>query len=153
LVSRRPFTDTDVQTIEEVSRSMEFLPVLTPRFADRPEFELIANREGYRQLTRQYPLNIEAPTDDTPFFFHMLRASDLLKASTYQGMNEINLNAVKVLAALLAIVTGLSLVAIVLPLAFRRHVREGHSKALMIYFAAIGLAFMMVEIGQLERLI
>ena len=34
-----------------------------------------------------------------------------------------------------------------------RRVREAHSVRLMIYFAAIGLAFMMVEIGQLERLI
>jgi hypothetical protein len=68
-------------------------------------------------------------------------------------MNEINLNAVKVLGTLLGIVTGLSLLAIILPLALRKRVRESHSKALMIYFAAIGLAFMMVEIGQLERLI
>jgi len=68
-------------------------------------------------------------------------------------MNEINLKAVKVLGTLLSIVTALSLIAIVLPLAVRRHVRAGHSTALMIYFAAVGLAFMMVEIGQLERLI
>jgi hypothetical protein len=98
-------------------------------------------------------LNIAAPTDDTPFFFHMLRAGDLLKASTYQGMNEINLKAVKVLGTLLGIVTGLSTIAIVAPLVLRRRVRETHSVRLMVYFAAIGLAFMMVEIGQLERLI
>ncbi len=153
LVSPRPFSDADIEKIDSVSQGMEFLPVLTPKFTDRPEFEQVANRDGYRDLIKSYPLNIEAPTDDTPFFFHMLRATDLLKASTYQGMNEINLNAVKVLATVLAIVTALSLIAIVLPLALRRHVREAHSKPLMIYFAAIGLAFMMVEIGQLERLI
>jgi len=153
LVSRRPFTDDDIRQIDEVSRSMEFLPVLTPRFAELPEFEAIASRTGYKNLVQTYPLNIQAPTDDTPFFFHMLRASDLLKASTYQGMNEINLKAVKVLGTLLAIVTFLSLMAILLPLVLRRHVRQAHSVSWMIYFAAIGLAFMMVEIGQLERLI
>jgi hypothetical protein len=98
-------------------------------------------------------LNIAAPTDDTPFFFHMLRAGDLLKVSTSQGMNQINLKAVKVLGTLLGIVGGLSAVAIVAPLTLRRRVRETHSLRLMVYFAAIGLAFMMVEIGQLERLI
>jgi Spermine/spermidine synthase domain len=153
LVSRRPFSDEDVRRIDDVSQAMEFLPVLTPKYADRPEFDAIASPEGYKRLIQTYPLNIAAPTDDTPFFFHMLRASDLLKASTYYGMNEINLKAVKVLGTLLAIVTGLSLIAIVLPLALRPHVREGHSALLMVYFAAIGLAFMMVEIGQLERLI
>jgi hypothetical protein len=153
LVSKRPFSDEDIQRIADVSQSMEFAPVLTPRFSELPEFEAIASREGYQRLLAGYPLNIAAPTDDTPFFFHMLRASDLLKASTYQGMNEINLKAVKVLGTLLGIVTGLSLMAIVLPLALRRQVREGHSRLLMLYFAFIGLAFMMVEIGQLERLI
>jgi len=54
---------------------------------------------------------------------------------------------------LLGIVSGLSAIAIVAPLALRRRVRQTHSVRLMIYFAAIGLAFMMVEIGQLERLV
>lgn len=153
LVSRRPFAEGDVDCIMAVSKSMEFLPVLTPRYAELGDFEAIATRGKYEELIRRYPLNIEAPTDDTPFFFHMLRAGDLLKASTYQGMNEINLKAVKVLGTLLGIVVALSGVAIVAPLAMRKHVREAHSPSLMLYFAAIGLAFMMVEIGQLERLI
>ena len=153
LVSKRPFTDVEIETIDSVAKSMEFLPVLTPKFAEHPDFAAIATRSGYENLIRTYPLNIAAPTDDTPFFFHMLRAADLLKGATYQGANEINLKAVKVLGTALGIVTLLSLLAIVLPLALRRHVREGQSARWMIYFAAIGLAFMMVEIGQLERLI
>jgi hypothetical protein len=153
LVSRRPFFDSEIDRISQLSRQMEFVPVLTPRFAERPEFEAVATRGKYEELIRSYPVNVAAPTDDTPFFFHMLRPRDLLKASTYQGMNQINLKAVKVLGTLLGIVSGLSAVAIVAPLALRRRVRETHSVRLMIYFAAIGLAFMMVEIGQLERLI
>jgi hypothetical protein len=153
LVSKRPFTEGEVDRLTWLSKTMEFVPVLTPLFAERPEFEAIATREKYREFIASYPLNIAAPTDDTPFFFHMLRARDLLKASTYQGMNQINLKAVRVLGTLLGIVTALSAVAIVAPLALRRRVREAQSVRLMIYFAAIGLAFMMVEIGQLERLI
>lgn len=34
-----------------------------------------------------------------------------------------------------------------------RNIRHGQSLPLMLYFAAIGLAFMLVEIGQLERFI
>jgi hypothetical protein len=153
LVSKRPFTDADIDRITQISDEMEFLPVLTPRFAERPEFEAVSTRGKYQQLMRSYPLNIEAPSDDSPFFFHMLRATDLLKASTFQGMNERNLKAVKVLGRLLAIVSGLSAVAIIAPLVFRRRVRDTRSFRLMVYFASIGLAFMMVEIGQLERLI
>src|SRR5262249_17143326 len=68
-------------------------------------------------------------------------------------MNQLNLKAEKVLGTLLSIVIGLSAIAIIAPLALRRHVRRSSSRSLMLYFAAIGLAFMMVEIGQLERLI
>jgi hypothetical protein len=153
LVSKRPFTGADVDRITQISKEMEFLPVLTPAFAELPEFEAVATRGKYEELVRTYPLNIEAPTDDTPFFFHMLRAGDLLKPTTYQGMNETNLKAVKVLGTSLAIVLLLSGLAIVAPLAMRKRVRETQSARLLVYFAAIGLAFMMVEIGLLERLI
>ena len=153
LVSKRPFTSEEIDRVDQVARSMEFVPVLTPKFAELRDFEAVASRSGYANLIRTYPLNIAAPTDDSPFFFHMLRATDLLKPSTYQGMNEINLKAVKVLGTLLAIVTGLSLTAIVLPMLVRPHVRNGQTGPMVTYFAAIGLAFMMVEIGQLERLI
>ena len=95
LVSRRPFTDAEIDRITEVSARLEFVPVLTPRSAELPEFAAVSTRGKYEELIRSYPLNIAAPTDDTPFFFHMLRAGALLKASTYQGMNEINLKAVK----------------------------------------------------------
>ena len=153
MVAKRPFSAADIDTVTKISKAMEFQPVLTPRFAERPEFEAISTPGQYQHLIRTYPLNIEAPTDDSPFFFHMLRAGDLLKRSTFQGMNQLNLKAVNVLGRSLAIVSGLSAIAIIAPLVFRRKVREGRSIRLMIYFAAIGLAFMMVEIGQLERLI
>jgi hypothetical protein len=153
LVSRRPFLPEETARIRELSSAMGFLPVVTPSFSELPEFVSITTPGRYEELVARYPLNIEAPTDDTPFFFHMLRARDLLKASTYQGMNEINLKAVKVLGALLTIVVALSLGAIIAPLMIRKKVRQKQSLPLVIYFAAIGLAFMMVEIGQLERLI
>ena len=69
LVSRRPFTNAEIDTLMDVSSRMEFVPVLTPRFAERPEFEAVATRGKYDELVRTYPLNIAAPTDDTPFSF------------------------------------------------------------------------------------
>src|SRR2546425_2530814 len=151
LVAKRPCSDADIDRVMKISKEMEFTAVLTPHFAEKPEFEAVSTRGQYEQLMRTYPLNIDAPTDDSPFFFHMLRAGDLLKTS--KGMNDRNLKAVNVLGRLLAIVTGLTAVAIIAPLVLRRRVREARSGRLMIYFASIGLAFMMVEIGQLERLI
>ncbi len=152
MVSPRPFDASDIARIGELCLEMDFVPVLTPTAAESAEFEAVATPTTYRRFVRTYPLNIEAPTDDAPFFFHMLRVEGLLKRSTYQGMNDVNLKAVAVLGTLLAVVLGLSAGAIALPLV-RRDVRRGGSVPLMVYFAAIGLGFMMVEIGQLERLV
>jgi hypothetical protein len=132
---------------------MQFVPVLTPLSAEMPEFEAITAPSKYEDFIRSYPVNIAAPTDDSPFFFHMLRAGDLLKGATVLGANQVNLRAVRVLAALLGIVVTLSAIVIAAPLVFQKRVRRGCSGRLMVYFAAIGLAFMMVEIAQLERLI
>src|SRR5205085_4752409 len=65
LVSKRPFTDAEIDRISSLSQQMEFSPVLTPRFAERPEFEAVATAGKYQELVRSYPLNIAAPTDDT----------------------------------------------------------------------------------------
>src|SRR5262245_55622112 len=43
LVSRQPFTDAETDRMDKVAKSMEFVPVLTPRYAERPEFEAVVN--------------------------------------------------------------------------------------------------------------
>ena len=50
LVSKRPFTDDEIERTAYLSRTMEFLPVLTPRYAERPEFEAVATRGKYEEL-------------------------------------------------------------------------------------------------------
>ena len=153
LVSPSPFSEADINRLTEVSLEMHFVLVLTPHFAELPEFEAITDPGKYADVVRNYPVNIAAPTDDSPFFFHMLRAADLLKGATAFGANLINLRAVRVLAALLGIVVALGAAVTAAPLLLQKRVRQTCSGPLMVYFAAIGLAFMMVEIAQLERLI
>ena len=48
---------------------------------------------------RKAPFNISAPTDDTPFFFHMLRLRDVFNTARWhdQGIVRFNMTAVGVL--------------------------------------------------------
>lgn len=154
LVSRRPFAAGEIARIETVSREMEFVPVVTPSYAETEAFAQITDAGEYEGIVGSYPLDIAAPSDDKPHFFHMLRVKDLLQASTYQGMNDINLKAVGILGALLLLVTLLSGLVILAPVAvLRGGAGTTPSASLFVYFGAIGLAFMLVEIGQLSRLI
>ena len=155
LVSRSPFSEGDVAVIERFAREMAFELVLSPRYARDKTFVRLASGTDLEEFAAGYPLDISAPTDDKPFFFNMLRFRDALQSERWsQGAMTFNLKAVSVLARLLATVLALTLVCIILPLAItcRKSSMSG-SWPHFIYFAAIGLGFMFVEISQMQRLI
>src|SRR5262249_55290113 len=62
LISPQPFTDSDVERIVKISAEMQFIPILTPEYAERPELEAMMSPNSYAQLIRNYHLNIGAPT-------------------------------------------------------------------------------------------
>jgi hypothetical protein len=150
MVSPTPFSAADIARVREVAGELQFVVTLTPDYVESDDFAAVTDPARQEAYVRDYPSNISAPTDDNPFFFHTLRLRDLLRSTQFAGMN---VQAVKVLGTLLVIVTLLSLGAIVLPLALKSGIRNAQSTPMTIYFAAIGLAFMLVEVGQLERLI
>lgn len=156
LVSKEPFSDKDLDTIEETTRKMQFDIVLSPRFSLDSTFATIASGKGLDIFTGSFPLNIAAPTDDSPFFFHMLRVRDVFNRELWeQGRsNSKNIKAVIILAVLLIIVVGLTFLCIILPLILttKKATLRG-AWPLFLFFASIGLGFMLVEISQMQRLI
>ncbi len=149
LVSRDPFSPQDLETLTEVSRRMQFEVVLTPNQDQDPTLAAIASGRDIDRFIARYPLNISAPTDNRPFFFLTVRLRD-----AFRRLGPSRLNAVPVLGFLLVIVTGLTVLAILLPLALtaRKPGFKG-SGSLLLFFAAIGFGFMMVEVSQMQRLI
>jgi hypothetical protein len=155
LVGRSPFTDRDQHVVAEVVEKLGFDLVLSPSSARDDTLARLATGRDLAAFTAAYPLNIEPPTDDTPFFFNMLRLRDAFRGDLpRQGQMTINMMAVVVLGVLLVTVIGLTILCIVLPLAIatRPGTLRG-SLPLLTFFAAIGLGFMLVEISQLQRLI
>jgi len=155
LVSRQALSDGDIDTIERVVRAMRFDLVLSPRFSMDATFAALASGQDLGAVTARFPLNIAPPTDDSPFFFHMLRLRDAFKnVLRDQGMNSRNANAVFVLGVLLLVVIALTLSGILLPLILTttQATFEG-AGPLFAFFASIGFGFMFVEISQMQRLI
>lgn len=116
-----------------------------------------------RAFYAAYPFDITPPIDDRPFFFHFFKWSqtpELLAAlgHTWQPFGG---SGYFVLLALLALVSLFSAVLILAPLRFVR--RSGLPAAsdgpperpaamrIFFYFAAIGLAFLFVEIPLIQR--
>jgi hypothetical protein len=155
LVSRRALSDGDIDTIERVAQAMRFDLVLSPRFSLDSTFAALGSGQNLGPMTARFPLNIAPPTDDSPFFFHMLRFRDVFKNVLWdQGMNSRNANAVFVLGVLLIVVVALTLSCILLPLILttKKATFEG-AGPLFAFFASIGFGFMFIEISQMQRLI
>jgi hypothetical protein len=156
LVSPTPFSREDVDLLEQVSRRFQFPLILTPRAAGDETFAALASGKDISALYAAFPVNITAPTDDSPFFFHSLRLRDLLRGG-WRGVDpaghQINTNAVWVLGMLLVTVLILTTLCVVVPLwlTSERAALRG-ARPLFVYFAAIGLGFMLVEISQMQRL-
>jgi hypothetical protein len=155
LVSPSPLSDADLDRIDAVSRDLGFDVVLSPRVAADDMFARIASGRDLEQLAASFPLNIAPPTDDSPFFFQMLRLRQIGHWELWnQGKQTHNLRAVLVLGTLLATVLVLTALCIIVPLVLTsREIALARQWPLLTYFAAIGLGFMLIETSQMQRLI
>jgi hypothetical protein len=155
LVGRDPFTDEDLATIRKIAEKMKFDLVLSPDFSLDPTFAAIASGSDLNKLAARHRHNIAPPTDDKPFFFHMLRLSDIFdRELRRQGSQSRNLQAVLVLGLLLVVVGGLTFLCIIVPLVLttEKACLRG-TLAFFVFFAGIGMGFMLVELSQMQRLI
>jgi hypothetical protein len=155
LVSNEPFSNKDLNTLEDITTKMLFFFVIYPNYSMDPNFTTIASGKDLDAFTASFPTNIAAPTDDSPFFFHMLRLRDVFNPKLWeQGSNRFNMKAVFILGALLLTVIVLTFLCIIVPLLLTT--KKGSLKGALphfIFFSCIGFGFMLVEISQMQRLI
>jgi hypothetical protein len=155
LVSRTPILAGDLDRLEAAANRLQFETRLSPRLAGDQVLARLVSGEDLTTFFASYPVKLTAPTDDSPFFFQMLKPSGILDAALLNGGKQApNLQAVLVLVILLVTVVSLSLLCIFTPLALTadRSVLR-NTGPLLLYFAAIGLGFMLIEISQVQRLI
>jgi SAM-dependent methyltransferase len=155
LVGRSPFSDAEIAVLDQQLDRLGFEFLVTPRLSADPAYDKILDPQAARAFYESYPLDISAPTDDKPFFFQMLRLGDVTRslAINWFDPNKANLESIRLLAALLVIVSVLTVLCIFIPLALstKKSVLKGSSPHLM-FFLSIGLGFMFVEISQMQRL-
>jgi len=155
LLSKKPFTQNELHIIDSISSVFQFQKILTPSAASDTTFALIASSGTEQQeFIKNFPLNISAPTDDIPFFFHLLKVKDFFNVKLWKEWDmEFNVKAIFILLSLFVIIAVLTLACIIVPLKITsKKVSLKGSLPLFIFFGAIGLGFMMVEISQIQRL-
>ena len=127
-----------------------------PYYTSGPKALLGATEEREKFLA-EYPFDLTAPTDNRPYFFHTFRWAFYASLKDKYGEGAhifLEVSYVMLLVALAQAVL-LALVLILLPLApgIKALRRSGGRTATFGYFAALGLGFMLLEMGFVQKLV
>lgn len=155
LVSPSPFSEERLARLQQTCDQLGYEVLVSPsgRSSD-PIMARLLEPGDIGPVLASLPINVAAPTDDSPFFFNMLRLKDFLGGTHSGGLQStVNSRAVSLLVTLAFVVTFLTAGCVVLPLFLRadRGALRG-TRTDLLYFAAIGLGFMFVEIAIMQRL-
>lgn len=153
LVSKSKLSDKELNFIDSVSNRMKFKVVFSPKVClDSNYYNVTLPDERAEVFIKNFPLDISPPTDDRPFFFSLLRFEDILNKSLWQYWNVgFNVKAIFIMLSLLITMIVLTALCFLLPMKMK-HIKLGNSKPLFLFFASIGLGFMLIEISQIQRL-
>lgn len=170
LVSRSPINQAQQTALRDFAQSWRFdlvaLPGLTASETNRihrrrqgdlydPFQQIIA---GHHAFFEAYPFDVRPTTDNRPFFYRFFRVQGLTELrDTYGPTWRGHLSWGYLLhwgALLIGVV--LALAAIIAPLALLRRPRQDTGHKLRagptgVYFVALGMGFMFVEIGLLQK--
>lgn len=161
IVGKAPLTDGDGQKLKEVAEQRGFRLHFGPGMPLPPgkmtEVLGATSIAALHQATLLPTLDFRPATDDRPFFFNVvrLRAFAQIIAPQSGGTIEGNRLATTTLVLSLLVSLVLATVAIGLPL-WQKAKPAGHVgpalAAGLVYFAMIGVGFMLCEVGLLQRL-
>jgi hypothetical protein len=154
LAKKSPFTKEEEDSVRsDIDDNPDLVPLYLPSAPGNNAFSaLIASNDPYA-FAKQYPYNVTPVNDNQPFFFFTLKVDQVLhQDSLQQGMDwKVNLG-----VAVLVMVLLISLIAVIafliIPLAVRGRPTHGRT-ACLLYFVAVGLGYILVEIAFIQRFV
>ncbi|NOT33776.1 MAG: hypothetical protein HOP12_06345 [Candidatus Eisenbacteria bacterium] len=152
LVKAIPFTPTDLMRLEQHCARTGLEIVAAP---GRPGIGLYGELLGtpdWRRVIERNPLDISPVSDDRPFFFYVVKPTQFWRGLLIQSGEFVNARAVFLLTALVLVAALLSALMLFAPALARRERLPVGAIPAMGYFAALGLGFMLFEIGAFQRL-
>ncbi len=162
IVSRSGFNVDELQSLKTVTRRLQFDRLIVPD--EKPTSDVLRNivnarnRSELERYTRSLRLDLTPPTDERPFFFNQLplyAAAKVVAAvlsGQARGVSYGNIFATATLVMLFIIALGFVVAVILIPL--RPALKDVGARLAgggTAYFMLIGIGFMLIEIGFLQR--
>jgi spermidine synthase len=171
LIKNGRFSKGELQRIKQFCRrnffDQAYTPDLKPEESNRYNqlaeplfFEVTKGLTAGRAETlfRDYKFNIVPATDDRPYFHHFFKWTSFMEAMALRGEGGLPLIewGYVILLVTLAITLLIGALAILTPLLWLRRTTEStthviHPAWVLLYFFAIGLAFLFIEIAFMQR--
>ncbi|MBI3698137.1 MAG: hypothetical protein HY238_25290 [Acidobacteria bacterium] len=156
ILKRTPFTGEEIARAREAMSAARMPAVYVPgeRIAN-PFTELLLAPDPLR-FAQHYRYDITPVTDNRPFFFYTVRSGELWGFITGRRSEDVKINiGVMMLFVLLgASVAGTAVILLLPPLLpGTRLPRERSAFAHLGYFFAIGVGYIMVEVGLIQRFV
>ena len=168
VMSKLPFSAQDIETLEKAAEVYQHEVLITPSRAPKSSaLSRIVNSADAKSLyafTSSLAFDLTPPTDERPFFFNQLPLSRPLQAfafvggvvaTTAEGGGVRRGNLVATVTLLILFLIALLLVIVALHIPLRSAIEDVGARLVIngtIYFLLIGIGFMMIEIGLLQRM-
>lgn len=168
LVKNSDFTAQEIAAVREFCRTRSFDLAYYPgmRAVDANRYNLLAQPYFYegavallgpqrQDFIDQYKFNIEPATDDRPQFFRFFKWNSAVELFDLRGQGGMPLLdwSYPLLVATLVQAVAASIVLILAPLAWSRCRRTRPGIRVILYFLAIGFAFMFMEIAFIQKFV
>ncbi len=174
LIKNGVFTSDDIQAMQQFCRSRAFDVAWYPgmRAAEANRYNLLKEPyfyqaaqallgPGRQSFLDSYKFNVNPATDDQPFFYNFFKWSTLMEILRLRGQGGLPLleTGYPVIVATLLQAIVLSLVLVLLPLLLvKKQASSGTTGTgtvlrlrVVAYFAAIGVAFLFIEIAFIQK--
>jgi hypothetical protein len=155
LASVDPFTPRELERLNRVAAERGFHILFSPLECHDELLQTVVRAQDIATATAKLPVNLVPPTDNKPFFFDNSRVNSLFRGNLWNETH--GQGALLILVGLFGVVVVFSAAFILTPLAIRSACGNGSGKMPglrpTLYFALIGIAFMIVEIAQMQRLV
>jgi hypothetical protein len=168
VLSKSPLAPSDIAALENAAAFYQHEILITP--SREPTSRVMArivnakDRRSLEAFTDGLDFDLSPPTDERPFFFNQLPLSRPLQAFTVArgllattseggGVRRGNLVATVTLLVLFAIALGLVVAVLIIPL--RGAIKQVGARLVTygtLYFSLIGMGFMLIEIGLMQRM-
>ncbi len=160
IVGNAPLSADELSRLHKATAELGFTELVSPdNDVASPVLRRVLQARSTDELeamTRQYHIDFTAPTDDRPFFFNQLVLTDPASIrgaqASQDGVIRGNFEATRTIVIIVLLSTVLVLVTMILPsLPAVRQAKASLAWLGTFYFALIGLGFMFIEIGVIQR--